>query len=158
MFLLCFGLEVIPCQTLEGMCFIESGKMTFNPFIVPFATEYVGNGWNIQKKKIWNFVKKAENLTRKKALIQTLLRWLWLSLHQVGKSECRSKSILTSQNLAEVFVRPLAGYLWSNKFAKETIGHLWILGIFSIALGLLDFFAPFWVETKIHFLIYGGIQ
>ena len=25
-----------------GMFFIETGKMTFNPFVVPFAVEYVG--------------------------------------------------------------------------------------------------------------------
>ena len=26
-----------------GMFFIETGKMTFNPFVVPFAVEYIGN-------------------------------------------------------------------------------------------------------------------
>ena len=25
-----------------GMFFIETGKMTFNPFVVPFAVEYIG--------------------------------------------------------------------------------------------------------------------
>ena len=36
-----------------GMCFIESGKMTFNPFIVPFATEFVGLDANISGN--WDF-------------------------------------------------------------------------------------------------------
>ena len=35
------------------------------------------------------------------------------------------------------------------------MGHLWILGLFSIALGVHDFLAPFWITTKLQFLVYG---
>ena len=58
--------------------------------------------------------------------------------------------------LAEVFVRPGAGYLWSNDFARNRIGHLNILGGFHIVLGIIDMVAPLLIRDSIGFLVYGG--
>ena len=59
--------------------------------------------------------------------------------------------------LAEVFVRPGAGYLWSNDFARNRIGHLNILGGFHIVLGIIDMVAPLLIRDSVGFLVYGGM-
>ena len=59
--------------------------------------------------------------------------------------------------LAEVFVRPGAGYLWSNDFARNRIGHLNILGVFHILLGIIDMVAPLLISDSVGFLVYGGM-
>ena len=63
---------------------------------------------------------------------------------------------LCNKILAEVFVRPGAGYLWSSDFARNRIGHLNILGMFHIVLGIIDMVAPLLVGDSIGFLAYGG--
>ena len=57
--------------------------------------------------------------------------------------------------LAEVFVRPGAGYLWSNDFARNRIEHSNILGGFHIVLGII-----LGIQEKIAFLknLRGRIQ
>ena len=60
--------------------------------------------------------------------------------------------------LAEVFVRPGAGFLWSNDFARNRIGHLNILGVFHILLGIIDMVAPLLIRDSMGFLIYGGMS
>ena len=59
--------------------------------------------------------------------------------------------------LAEVFVRPGAGYLWSNDFARNRIGHLNILGGFHIVLGIIDMVAPLLIRDSVGFVVYGGM-
>ena len=57
----------------------------------------------------------------------------------------------------EVFVRPVSGYLWSNDFARNRIGHLNILGVFHIVLGIIDMVAPLLIGDSVGFLVDGGM-
>ena len=100
-----------------------------------------------QNVQISYFHQFLNGIDRKTKISDKKIRW-----HSVTFRYATVKIIL-----AEVFVRPGAGYLWSNDFARNRIGHLNLLGGFHIVLGIIDMVAPLLIRDSVGFVVYGGM-
>ena len=55
----------------------------------------------------------------------------------------------------DIFSRPLGGRLCSTKFIREKLGTFETFTISVVGLGLVSFFAPFYVTNFASFAVYG---
>ena len=119
-----------------GMCFIESGKMTFNPFIVPFATEFIGldanisGNWDYQpylyilSLTVWQSDQKALTLTIIAASrFQSVLWVVLLTVVLTSRSICSSasrlslvKSVCQGKSGPPLDFGPLLDCTWCSRF------------------------------------------